>query len=146
MGALCVYGCQSGKAVNFAQVHYTKPTPKVWVQGYVRDWLSDSTEALLDFVVVFSRRLPDNSIERTVDLSTPKTGKYRVLLTGGEYEVDVKLPKYNCVLSTELYAVSDRLTDTLVHKEFYVQQGCGDTVDCSGGCSRGWRRSYIKIK
>jgi hypothetical protein len=149
MGALCIGGCQSGKTVNFAAVQYTKPEPKIWVQGYVWDWSQDdTTQALRDFVVIFHRQLPNGGQERAFDSSTPKTGKYRVQLTGGyAYYVQVKLQKYNCTFSTEECAISNRPGDTLQLKDFYLDFGCGDTTDCGdGGCARGWRRSYIKVR
>lgn len=145
LSAVCGYGCQSGKPVNFAAVQYTKPAPKVWVQGYVRGRSTDSSQAMLDCIVVFWRPLPDNSAERVVDYSTPKTGKYRVQLTGGyAYRIDVNYYRANCTLATEEYAISDRPTDTLQLKDFYLPY-C-DTTNCGSGCSRGWRHRYVKVQ
>jgi hypothetical protein len=117
------------------------------VQGHVRGWGrgTDSTKALQDFVVIFSRQLPDKSVERVVDLSTPKTGKYRVMLTRGYvYRADVVLQKHNCPFEAQEYAISNRPEDTLQLKDFYF--GYCDTTDCTPSCARGWRRSYIKVR
>ena len=92
----------------------------------------------LNFSVVFSRILPDHSLEQVTDTTMPATGRYRVRLVPG-YTYRATVAYGSCNVETQEFPVATT-NGTPLLKNFYLNYSETTGVDHSH-CLKG-RKTY----